>query len=627
MNWTIGKKIGSSFAVALGILVLVGINSYSGLSKLSKAVFWVEHTNKVIHDLDALLSMVKDAETGQRGYIITAKERYLEPYHVASKEVDNYIKSVRDLTNDNPAQQKRITAIESLIVDKFAELKETIGLRKNIGFDAALKVVLTDKGKNIMDDIRKIMDDMEKEELALLKKRDDDRVANEKLAKLTIVAGISLTLILIIIFGFSVTRSITIPLGKTVQMVKDLSDGDLSKRLNLNVKDETGLLAVSMDKLADTVQDMTGEMNKLVKAGLEGRLSTRGDVSRFKGAYRDIVQGVNDTLDAVIKPLNVSAEYVARMAEGEIPKPITETYHGDFNVLKNNLNELSAILKSMLSNIQETTDSLNTAASEILASTTEQASTISEQTASVSQTTSTVDQARQISKESAERADQVSKMAQESSDQAAQGYAAVQETMSGVNRIKEQVGGIAENILALSEQTQQVGEIIDTVNDIADQSNLLALNAAIEAARAGEAGKGFAVVAGEVRSLAEQSRQATARVKEILGDIQKAANTAVIVTEEGAKRADAGVVQAKKAGETIQSINEKVKQVSQTVMQISVSAREQMVGMDQIGSSMENINQAMIQSEAGTRQVEEAAQNLNALAEQLKKLVAQYKVT
>ena len=97
------------------------------------------------------------------------------------------------------------------------------------------------------------------------------------------------------------------------------------------------------------------------------------------------------------------------------------------------------------------------------------------------------------------------------------------------------MANIAETILALSEQTQQIGDIIATVNDIADQSNLLALNAAIEAARAGEAGKGFAVVAGEVRSLAEQSRQATAQVKEILGDIQKATNTAVMVTEEGTK--------------------------------------------------------------------------------------------
>jgi len=626
MNWTIGKKIGSTFAVILVIFVIVGIFSYAGLSNLSKSVIWVEHTNKVLQNLDRIMSSAIDAETGQRGYIITGEDRYLDPYHVGIKAVDKYLKSVRDLTKDNPAQQKRMDTLEPLFADKLAELKETIDLRKNMGFDAALQLVITDKGKKVMDDARKVIAEMEKEELDLLKKRNIDKTTSERMTKLVILGGTSFSLILVIFLGLAITRSITIPLDKTVQMIKALNQGDLDNRLKMNRKDETGVLADAMDQLADTVQAMAGEANKLVKAAIEGRLSTRGDASRFQGAYHDIIQGVNDTLDAVITPLNVAAQYVDRMAKGEIPPPITAEYAGDFDVLKNNLNELSRILKSMLGNIRETTSSVNAAASEILASTTEQASTISEQTAAVSQTSSTVDQARQTNRESAQRADQVSKMAQESSDQAGQGYAAVQETLNGVNRIKEQVGEIAENILSLSGQTQKIGEIIDTVNDIADQSNLLALNAAIEAARAGEAGKGFTVVAGEVRSLAEQSRHATARVKEILGEIQKAANTAVMVTEEGAKRADAGVAQAKKAGDAIQTINEKVKRVSQTVMQISASAREQLAGMDQIGASMENINQAMIQSEAGTQQVEEAARNLTTLAEQLKGVVAQYRV-
>jgi len=185
---------------------------------------------------------------------------------------------------------------------------------------------------------------------------------------------------------------------------------------------------------------------------------------------------------------------------------------------------------------------------------------------------------------------------------------------------------IAETILSLSEQTLQIGEIIATVNDIADQSNLLALNAAMEAARAGEAGRGFAVVAGEVRNLAEQSRQATAQVSSILSEIQKAANTAVMVTEKGTKSAESGVELAHSTGDAIRVIREHTKQAVAASEQIAASARQQLAGMDQITRAMGNINQGATQTEKGMQQVDQSAQNLNNLARQLTSIVQQYKI-
>jgi methyl-accepting chemotaxis protein len=283
-------------------------------------------------------------------------------------------------------------------------------------------------------------------------------------------------------------------------------------------------------------------------------------------------------------------------------------------------------LQRILIQIREVAKELSVAAAEILAATSQQAATASEQAAAVSQTSVTVKEVRQTAEQSADRARLVSETAQASAGVAEHGLETVQDTLDGMQGIKEQVGTIAETILTLSEQTQQIGEIIATVNDIADQSNLLALNAAIEAARAGEAGRGFAVVAGEVRSLAEQSRQATDQVRDILGEIQKAANTAVMVTEEGTKRADIGVQQAGATGQAIRTITEHIQQVAQAAQQIAASASQQLVGMDQVGSAMESINQATVQTEAGTRQVEGAAQNLNDLAAQLTGIVEQYKL-
>ena len=301
-------------------------------------------------------------------------------------------------------------------------------------------------------------------------------------------------------------------------------------------------------------------------------------------------------------------------------------YITDISQLKEAEQSLQNANEFLQGRISDATVNITDATHEILAVTNEQAASVREQAAAVNQTVGTVEQVRVTAKQSSEQANRVAEMATLSSNEAKQGFQSVQETLQGVTGIKDQVGVIAENILSLSERTQQIGEIIDTVNDIADQSNLLALNAAIEAARAGDAGKGFAVVAGEVRSLAEQSREATSKVQDILLEIQKAANMAVMVTEEGNRRADSSVLQAEKAGQAIETINANIHKVAQTVLQITAGLNEQEAGMDQIGAAMDNINQATLQGEDGIQQVEDAMRNLNGLSEQLKEIVDSYRL-
>jgi len=200
----------------------------------------------------------------------------------------------------------------------------------------------------------------------------------------------------------------------------------------------------------------------------------------------------------------------------------------------------------------------------------------------------------------------------------------VKDTISSMNLIKDRVGGIAENVLALSEQTQQIGEIISTVSEIASQSNMLALNASVEAARAGEHGKGFAVVASEVRSLAEQSRAATVQVKTIIAEIQKATNATVMATEEGNKGVDLGLQRVLQARASIESLAAAVSDNAQIARQVVSGGRQQQTGIDQIASAMQNINQATIQNLQSTRQAEAAAQTLSELAHKLASFVEKY---
>jgi len=423
----------------------------------------------------------------------------------------------------------------------------------------------------------------------------------------------------------NIVEAFVSPLMVAATVVDRISRGDIPEKITDEYHGDFNKLKNNLNGCIDAINALIDDANMLSQAGVNGVLNTRADVKRHHGDFQKIIQGVNDTLDAIIGPLNVAVNYVKSIADGVIPKPIAQEFNGDFESFKVSLNQLGDSLREMLGSINETVNNLSSATTQILSATTEQAATSSEQTASVSETTSTVQEVRQTAEQTADRGRLVSDMVKEATSVADEGLHAIELNMTGMNSIKDQVAAIAETILSLSEQTQQIGEIISTVNDIADQSNLLALNAAIEAARAGEAGKGFSVVAGEVRNLAEQSRQATSQVKDILGEIQKSSNTAVMVTEEGTKRAESGVQLTQKTGQAIQGIRERIQHAAQAADQIAVSTNEQLTGMDQIVVAMESINQAAAQADAGTRQVEEAAQNLSDLANRLKDMMSKYR--
>lgn len=284
------------------------------------------------------------------------------------------------------------------------------------------------------------------------------------------------------------------------------------------------------------------------------------------------------------------------------------------------------LTRSITRQLREAINQLSSSSSEILATTTQVASGAAETASAVSETTATVEEVKQAAGVSSQKAKYVSESAQKVAQVSQAGRKSVEDTIAGMQRIQEQMESVAESIVRLSEQGQAIGEIIAAVNDLSEQSNLLAVNAAIEAARAGEQGKGFAVVAQEIKSLAEQSKQATAQVRTILGDIQKATGAAVMATEQGAKAVEAGLKQSGEAGESIRLLAESVSEAAQAAMQIAASSQQQMVGMDQVALAMENIKQASLQNVAGTRQAETAAHSLHELGQKLKGLAEQYKV-
>lgn len=280
-----------------------------------------------------------------------------------------------------------------------------------------------------------------------------------------------------------------------------------------------------------------------------------------------------------------------------------------------------ALVRSVSRPVGAAVAELESATSQILAGTTQQATGIQEQAAAVAETVTTVEQIAQTADASNNRARQVAETAQRAVESGVAGRRAVEDTVAVMADVKVRTESIANNILLLAEQAQAIGEIIAVVTDVADQTNILALNAAIEASRAGEHGKGFAVVAAEVKSLSEQSKKATVQVRQILSEIQRATNSAVIATEQGAKTVDEALRSVNEADDAIRVLAGIVAEAAQSATQISASVNQQSIGIAQIRRAMHDINETTAQSLASTRQAEQAARDLDGLGHRLRTLL------
>lgn len=576
MKWSIGNKIGSGFGLALAVLMVVGAVSYYSTAKLIDSAEWVRHTHEVLNGLDEVVSAFKDAETGQRGYIITGEARYLEPFQGAREAVEQKLKRLRELTSDNPRQQQRLTAIEPLANSKFAELQETIDLRRIKGFGPAEQVVVTDKGKNAMDSIRKLVGEMTEEETTLLARRSAEEKDRAHRTEMTIILGSLCAFALLSLVGVLLTRNIAGPLREVSAAAQRIASGDLSVGggISNGRQDEVGVLAATFTEMTNSL----GRMARVAEQISEGDLTVE------------------------VKPKS------------------------DKDVLGKAFAIMVEKLRRITGEMQESIGVLSSSAQQIVATTTQVASAATETATAVAETTTTVEEVKQTAQLATQKAKYVSESAQRAAQVSESGKKSAADSIDAMKQIREQMESIAESIVRLSEQGQAIGEIMLTVNDLAEQSNLLAVNASIEAAKAGEQGKGFGVVAQEVRNLAEQSKQATIQVRGILSDIQKATNAAVMVTEQASKAVEAGVKQSVQAGESVQKLGDSVADAAQAATQIAASSQQQMAGMDQVVQAMENIKMASTQNVASTKQTETAARNIGELGRKLEQLVALYKV-
>jgi methyl-accepting chemotaxis protein len=293
------------------------------------------------------------------------------------------------------------------------------------------------------------------------------------------------------------------------------------------------------------------------------------------------------------------------------------------NALEDSNRQSSELLERteqlMEKNIQqvELGSELSAAAAELQTTSQQQASGATEQASAVSEVSTTVEELGTTARQIAQAADHVAQAAQQTLEHLSNGQTAVDESIQAMERIRERMQDISARVLGLGERSQQIGEIIDLIDDISDETHLLALNAAIEAAGAGEHGRRFSVVAAEVKNLANRTLAAAKEVKGVIAEIRQATNAAVLAAEEGGKQVEAGAELSYGAGQVMDTILMMAERTAQSASEIGMATAQQQSASEQVVEAMREIAEVARQSAAGARQMAESSAMLTAIADRL----------
>lgn len=318
--------------------------------------------------------------------------------------------------------------------------------------------------------------------------------------------------------------------------------------------------------------------------------------------------------------------FIANVATGDLTHRIEVTGDDELASLGDQLNDMVHKLATMARAVNEASSSTMVATEELQQSVSAQSAGAAQQASAVSETATTLEEIRVTSNQTRDKARSLGQAAERTREEGERGVQTVQGSVVAMQDIRNKVESIARNILALSEQTQQIGDITGLVSNLAQQLKILALNASIEASKVGEAGKGFAVVASEVRDLAEQSQEATTQIRTILHDIQRATDRSVMATEEGIKGVDDGMRLVDEAGTAMRDLTQVIRETALAGQQIMAAVGQEFSGIDQIAAAMKDINGATKQFLAATQQTRQTALNLGEIAAALRASAAAYKV-
>ncbi len=443
------------------------------------------------------------------------------------------------------------------------------------------------------------------------------------------------------------------PLNTAAAYVDNIGQGKAQEKITEEYKGDFNTIKTNLNKCIDAITTLVDQTGVVINASKEGRLDVRADADKAVGVYRKILRGFNETLDYLIQPLNESKGILAREVNNDLTTYVTGDYKGDLGQLRDAINsslesridmvvkmrqvtldlqEASAQLTRASEQAGQATQQIASSSQQVARGAADQASGMQESLKAVEQLSRAIEQIARGAQEQAvmieknvqvvsqvssaigqvsTNTQQAAANARMASESAHKGAEMARETVKGMENIKRTMDAASGKVNGLGERSREIGKIIATIEDIADQTNLLALNAAVEAARAGEQGRGFAVVADEVRKLAERAAEATKEIGNLVSGIQDGVSDTISAMDKGIKEVDGGFDLAHKAGQSLEDILARAKEVGSQVDMISGAAEELTAMSTEMVKLSDNISAIVEQSTAATEEMSATAKDVS----------------
>ncbi len=575
MHWTISKKILAGYGVSLLLVLTICVSVYGNLEAL-RGEF--DQRTKARDKLDTLARLqiaIRDAETGQRGFVLTGDESYLEPNSAARAQLPGILDRLTELFSDALSTTGAIVTLRQNVKTKLDELAATVDLRRRQGLEAALSVVKTNQGKQVMDDIQRTVADIRDSEDKIAKEalaRVDDRIERLTLG-LAIAAPLALLLMLTI--GILTARSISRPLEVITRSARQIARGDVQVAIPpARGEDEVSQLARSFEQMVGTL----------------------------KG----------------------SAATSSRIAAGDLTVQVTP--QGEADLVGRSQADMIAQLSALIGQVQQSGVQVNSSAVEIAAVAKQQQATANEVASTTTEISSTAREMSATSTELLKTADQVSLVAAETAHLATQGKAGLNRMEATIRQINEASGTVTNRLGVMNEKAGNINTVITTITKVADQTNLLSLNAAIEAEKAGEYGKGFSVVATEIRRLADQTAASSSDIERIVKELVSAVSAGVMGMDKFAEEVRRG---AGEIGDTRRQLDEVILQVQSlapNVESLHEGMRAQSQGAEQISDALSQLGESARQTADSTRDSSRAVDQLNDASRGLQGSISRFKI-
>jgi methyl-accepting chemotaxis protein len=638
----IGPKLIGGFLIVTIIAAFIGIYGIGQMGVIDEAdTKLYENMTVPLSELGRMQAAFHRVRVNMRDAI-----RSNDPAEI-KQEISRVDELSKIISDNGDSYEKTLLTVEgkkmyadfvSARKDFRAHLDEILELAKKNEDAAAWALVDGDAAKAAREE-QKLIEEMVESKITLSKETADGNTVTYLAARNLLITIIIIGVIAAIIIGLLLTFSITKPLGKGVEMMTEMSKGHLGMRLKMDREDEIGILARAMDSFSDDLQNnvlavvkkigegdvstdmkskdnqdeispaiqntvvavrgLIAEATMLTKAAVDGKLATRGEAEKFKGAYRDIVKGVNDILDAVINPVNEAMQVMAAAADKNLSKRVVGNYNGQLGEFKDNINKAIQSLDEALGQVQSAVEQVASGSNQISAGSQTLSQGAQEQASSIEEVSSSLEEMAAMTKQNAENANQAKSLAGAAQKSSEQG--------------NEAMGRMAKAIDMIKKSSDETAKIVKTIDEIAFQTNLLALNAAVEAARAGEAGRGFAVVAEEVRNLAQRSAEA-------------AKNTASLI-EGSVKNSEGGVIISDEVAKFLREITDGSRKVNDLVAEIAAASNEQNKGIDQVNIAVNQMNQVVQQNAANSEESASAAEEMASQSQELQAMIGSFKLS